>query len=643
MLETDGDAAGSLGRDFARVLDAATDWIALTDREGRYLAASRSYLEGNCRPGSGVYIGRRAEDILIPTSALRENEARTRLLAGNKLPESEEILVTLPDGSERRMSFTRQLLRDHDGKHDGILIQARDKTALMAKEEELRKARVEAESANRATSSFLGNMSHEIRTPMNAIIGLAHLIQRDITDMHQRMQLAKIDTAAQHLMDLLNDILELSKIEAGKLQLQASDFEIESMLENICNLIAGRAESKGLEIILDSPAFLPVLHGDGIRLQRVLFNLISNAVKFSEVGIIVLRARLLSSNENGHLLRFEVSDRGIGLSGEQQARLFLPFEQADVSTTRRHGGMGLGLAISKRLIDLMGGKIGATSELGKGSSFWIEVPFGNALGQTPIHPKRGGAEGLRAFVVDDLGVARDVIVEMLEGFGFEVGSASDASDALTQIQEADAAGRPFDLLLSDLRMPSIDGLEFGNRLCALPITHRPQAILVTAYKDIVTKSALSESGYSAALEKPLTPLRLRSSIECALGRHSAERLAAQAPSLACSEAETGSGPEKDLTGNSQVALPRKQAPEASGPRSPLSPEDRSSVADKAARLDALLAGNDLAAVQAYQEDHRLYRRVFGPQAGALYQEIEAFNYDKARIILQAALGGLQGS
>ncbi|MFZ4616215.1 MAG: ATP-binding protein [Rectinemataceae bacterium] len=648
-----GDGAAALGRDFARVLDSATDWIALMDRDGCYLAASRSYIAGNFRPGFGEYIGKRAEEILIPASAARENEARTRLLAGDELNGAEEILVTLQDGSQRRMSFTRQLFRDGDGNHDGILVQARDVTALAAKEEELRQAREEAESANRAKSSFLGNMSHEIRTPMNAIIGLAHLVQRDITDMHQRMQLAKIDTAAQHLMDLLNDIMDLSKIESGKLQLKETDFEVEHMLEDICNLIASRAESKGLEIIMDSPALPPLIHGDGIRLQKVLLNLITNAVKFSEAGSIVLRARLLSSDESGHLLRFEVSDGGIGISGEQKARLFLPFEQADGSTTRKYGGMGLGLAISRRLIELMGGKIGATSELGKGSTFWIEAPFGTAHGVTPNQPKASGMAGFRAFVVDDLEAARLVIVGMLEGLGFEVSSAPDAAAALDRLQEADATGCPFDLLLTDLRMPGIDGLELGKRLCALPIAHRPLAILITAYKDTVMRSTLAESGYTASLEKPLTRSRLRSSILGALGEHSAGPRTGEAQACRDAGPDIGppiypalvpeAGPAVDLTREGLETMPGRQTPEAAGPRTSLSPEDRSSITAKAARLDALLAGNDLAAVQAYQEDHRFYRRAFGPQASALYQEIESFNYDKARAILRQALGSLPGT
>ncbi len=648
-----GDGAAALGRDFARILDSAVDWIALMDRDGSYLAASRSYIAGNFRPGVSEYIGKRAEEILIPASAARENEARTRLLAGDELPRDEEILVTLQDGSQRRMSFTRQLFRDGDGNHDGILVQARDVTALAAKEEELTRAREEAESANRAKSSFLGNMSHEIRTPMNAIIGLAHLVQRDITDMHQRMQLAKIDTAAQHLMDLLNDIMDLTKIESGKLQLQETDFEVERMLEDICNLIASRAESKGLEIIMDSPALPTLIHGDGIRLQKVLLNLINNAVKFSEAGSIVLRARLLSSDGNGHLLRFEVSDGGIGISGEQKLRLFLPFEQADGSTTRKYGGMGLGLAISRRLIELMGGKIGATSELGKGSTFWIEAPFGTARRVTPTEPEVRGMAGFRAFVVDDLEAARVVIVGMLEGLGFEVGSAPDSAAALARLQEADAAGCPFDLLLTDLRMPGIDGLELGKRLCALPIAHRPQAILITPYKGTVMRSTLAESGYSVSLEKPLTRSRLRSSIQGALGEHSAEPRTGEAQACRDAGPDIGphintapvpvAGPGVDFIRDGGVAAPTGQLPEAAGLRTSISPEDRSSIAAKAARLDALLAGNDLAAVQAYQEDHRLYRRAFGPGASTLYQEIESFNYDKARAILRQALESLPGT
>ncbi|HVR54240.1 MAG TPA: response regulator [Pseudorhodoferax sp.] len=416
-----------------------------------------------------------------------------------------EFRVPQADGSLRSVQSVGRVLRDAQGQALRVIGVNIDITALA-------RARDAADAANQAKSDFLANMSHEIRTPMNAIIGMSHLALRTEMTPQQRDYLGKIQQSGQHLMGILNDILDFSKVEAGKLEVEWIPFELDRVIDTVAGVIADRANAKRLELICDVAADVPQqLRGDALRLGQILINYASNAIKFTEAGEINIAVRVLEFTAGDEarpwpqvLLRFEVSDTGIGLTETQQQRLFRSFEQADSSITRQYGGTGLGLAISKRLAALMGGEVGVDSVLGQGSTFWFTARLG--LGERrgrPVLPQID-LRGRRVLVVDDNVHAAQVLSELLAAQAFEVRTVHSGAEAVAQVREAATAGSAFDIVMLDWQMPDLDGLQTTARIRALGIRPPPSLVVVTAYgREEVIRSA-QEAGIDHLMVKPVS-------------------------------------------------------------------------------------------------------------------------------------------
>ncbi|MEI7430587.1 MAG: response regulator [Betaproteobacteria bacterium] len=369
--------------------------------------------------------------------------------------------------------------------------------------QQLEQARTQAEMASLAKSTFLANMSHEIRTPMNAIVGLTHVLRQSIHVPEHSDKLGKIAGAANHLLGVINDILDISKIESSKIVLERIDFDLNTLLMSTFSMIVEKARSKRLELILDTPPEIGIVNGDATRLGQALLNYLGNAEKFTEQGTITLRTRVIEETANDFLLRFEVEDSGIGIDDAVMSRLFQSFEQADSSTTRRFGGTGLGLVITRRLAQLMGGETGVKSIPNVRTTFWMTVRLERVKQQAGSYliPE---LKGKRALVVDDTGITRLVQSQLLLLIGMESESASSGENGLDRLIEADQQGQPFDLLLIDLLMEGIDGFETLVRLRGLPLRQQPVALLVTGSGNPLIYTDAIKIGFVDVLLKPLS-------------------------------------------------------------------------------------------------------------------------------------------
>jgi len=479
--------------EYKTMLETSHDgfWV-VSAHDGKFLDVNPAYCEMS---------GYRREELLdLYVADIEANESRQELtihmqaiIEGNEEEAHFDTCHRHKNGQIIDVDVSAQYLNSRGGI---FVVFLRDISEQKRVAVALLKAKGEAEQANRAKSEFLANMSHEIRTPMNAIIGLSDLAL-GLPALTPKLQdyLSKIYASSRALLAIINDILDYSKVEAGRLELEQVDFRLEELLDNVVNLFVVRAEEKGLEIVLDvDPSLPPLLVGDSLRLGQVLNNLVGNAVKFTESGDVQIKVKSVGDGDDSDCdvmragfvtLCFAVRDSGIGMNPEQVNRLFNAFTQADGSITRRYGGTGLGLAISQRLVEMMGGEIEVTSEAGKGScfSFTICLPVASTQ-MLEIAPEK--LHAMRVLVVDDLAISRFTLGEMLRAWGFQVTEAPDGEAALATIMAtANQPNAAFELLLLDWKMPGLDGVEVARRIQALAAEYGwrkpPVVVMVTAF------------------------------------------------------------------------------------------------------------------------------------------------------------------
>ena len=377
-----------------------------------------------------------------------------------------------------------------------------DVSAARETEQVLRQAMEAAEAASQVKSNFLANMSHEIRTPMNAILGMSHLALQSELSPRQRDYVVKIQRAGQHLLGIINDILDYSKIEAGQMSVEHIDFNLDSVLDNVVGLVTEQAQKRGLRLFLDVAPDLPhELCGDPLRLGQILINFASNAVKFTHEGSVTLSVALVERDGERALLRFAVRDTGIGLSAEQQGQLFQSFSQADTSISRKYGGTGLGLAISRKLAALMGGEVGVDSVPGQGSTFWFTASVGTRRSHAQL--RHAGLQGLTVLLVDDEPGARQLVGEQLRAMGLEVGYAAGGSEALQVLQQAEAGGRPYQFVLLDWQMPGLGGVQTAKAIQALPLLPPPRLAILSAHARRELRQQAALLGIEQVLSKPV--------------------------------------------------------------------------------------------------------------------------------------------
>ncbi len=510
---------------YRSIFENAIEGIFQSTQEGSYMSVNPALAEilGYSSPDEMVrsvtHIGRQ---LYVDPSRRQQFAA---IMAEKGSVKDFESEVRRKDGSVIWVSERARAVRDIDGKllyYEGTI---EDVTARRDAEGTIRQARDAALESVRLKSEFLANMSHEIRTPMNGIIGMAGLLLDLQLSPKQRDFAQTIATSAESLLTIINDILDFSKIEAGMLTFEEIDFDLATAVENSVELLATRAASKSVELASLISSNVPTaLRGDPGRLRQVLTNLVGNAVKFTDAGEVVVRVERIDDTADSALLRFRVSDTGIGIPREVQSCLFQAFVQADGSTTRKYGGTGLGLAICKQLVQQMGGEIGVESQVGKGSTFWFTARLAKQAGKLPVAMRRPELQHKRLLIVDDNATSRQILHHLTSAWGFADQQASTAIEAMTILGRAAARGQPFDVVLVDAQMPGMSGFDLARSIKSDPRLEAPKLVMLTSLDRRDDTELLREVGVDAHLHKPVKQTVLWECLKSVLsaGRESRE-------------------------------------------------------------------------------------------------------------------------
>ncbi len=491
------------------------------------------------RPGTEVLDISAGHTDVRADVGLAEEVRRTQQV-GVAIPSSHadtHRLVGMPVLLDGEVIAVVELIADElppDDNSHRLMTQISNQLSLVAERErsasQLAEARDDAMEASRLKSEFLATMSHEIRTPMNGVIGLTDLLMRTDLDEHQRRLTENLQNAGLTLLGIINDILDLSKIESGKLELEFAEFDVRAVFDQVASVLSGPAHEKRLELVVACDPDVPVLlRGDAVRFGQVISNLGANAVKFTDAGEVVVEARVESHDAGEVVLRVDVTDTGVGISPGDRDRLFDAFTQADPSTTRRHGGTGLGLAISRQLVDALGGELWVTSERGAGSTFSFTARFGEVAGaadrrlDVPVQ-----LQGRRVLVVDDNATNRLILEHQLAAWHMRPALAASADEALATLRSAAAAGDPFEVALLDLLMPDVDGLELARRISDDVDLSGVQLVLLSSGG--TTRQEAADAGLRVSLSKPIRQAELHGAILGVLAPHpGAPRLVASTP------------------------------------------------------------------------------------------------------------------
>ncbi|ETX01392.1 MAG: hypothetical protein ETSY2_37255 [Candidatus Entotheonella gemina] len=514
----------TVSRDYVdNVLNSMTDTLLVTTLEGSIRRAN---------PAACLLLGYREDELIGQALSLVYPQAETEFLVTNQQATARsddnasyglETTYRSKHGIDIPVSFSGAFMRSRDGALQGIVCVAQDITERKRSEDALRQAKEQAESANQAKSIFLATMSHEIRTPMNGVIGMSGLLLDTELSDEQREFAETVRQSGEALLVIINDILDFSKIEADRLDLELIDFDLRTTVEDVLDLLSEQAHRKGLELTCQINADTPSwVSGDPGRIRQVLTNLVGNAVKFTETGEISVRVSLDQQEAPGVVIRFAVTDTGIGISPESQQKLFQPFSQADGSTTRKYGGTGLGLAISKQLANLMGGEIGVESVPGQGSTFWFTVRL-TALPQPLSPPKRlDDLHDVRVLCVDDNETNRKILQGQLQSWGLEVDCVESGPAALAQLRAVHWQSRLYDLVILDHRMPGMDGLEVAREIKATPAFAAMRLVLLTSIAQRGQHAEAQRIGFAAYLTKPTRQSHLYDCIATVMGASSQE-------------------------------------------------------------------------------------------------------------------------